>query len=44
MEATGYYHIRLAYFLLENSIAVSIENPLSIKALHSNEIIKNKDG
>lgn len=31
MEATGYYHYRLAYFLIENNISVSVENPLSVK-------------
>ena len=31
MEATGYYHYQLAYFLVDNSIQVSVENPLSIK-------------
>ena len=31
MEATGYYHYQLAYFLVDNSILVSVENPLSIK-------------
>lgn len=31
MEATGYYHYQLAYFLVDNRIAVSVENPLSIK-------------
>lgn len=31
MEATGYYHVRLAYFLVEHGIAVSVENPLKIK-------------
>lgn len=31
MEATGYYHIRLAYFLLESGIGVSVVNPLKIK-------------
>ena len=31
MEATGYYHVRLAYFLVEKGIGVSIENPLKIK-------------
>ena len=31
MEATGYYHYRLAYFLKNHNIAVSVENPLSIK-------------
>ena len=31
MEATGYYHYKLAYYLIENSIRVSVENPLSVK-------------
>ncbi len=31
MEATGYYHYKLAYYLLENNIRVSVENPLSVK-------------
>jgi transposase len=31
MEATGYYHYQLAYFLVDNHIPVSVENPLSIK-------------
>ncbi|MGG6230368.1 IS110 family transposase [Tenacibaculum sp. SDUM215027] len=31
MEATGYYHVRLAYFLLEKGILVSVENPLKVK-------------
>lgn len=31
MEATGYYHSRLAYFLLEASIGVCVVNPLKIK-------------
>ena len=31
MEATGYYPIRLAYFLLEAGIGVSVVNPLKIK-------------
>ena len=31
MEATGYYHVRLAYFLLENDRYVSVVNPLKIK-------------
>ena len=31
MEATGYYHYQLAYFLQENSVKVSVENPLSVK-------------
>jgi len=31
MEATGYYHYRLAYFLKSHNVSVSVENPLSIK-------------
>ncbi|ESU30021.1 Transposase IS110 family [Flavobacterium limnosediminis JC2902] len=31
MEATGYYHYPLACFLTEKHIAVSVENPLSVK-------------
>jgi len=31
MEATGYYHLRLAYFLLEEDQNVSIVNLLKIK-------------
>ena len=31
MEATGCYHSRLAYFLLESAIGVSEVNPLKIK-------------
>ena len=31
MEATGYYHYKLAYYLLEKGVAVSVENPLKIK-------------
>ncbi|TXD81069.1 IS110 family transposase [Subsaximicrobium wynnwilliamsii] len=31
MEATGYYHYQLAYYLLEDGIKVSVENPLSVK-------------
>ena len=31
MEATGYYHYQLAYYLLENNILTSIVNPLSVK-------------
>ena len=31
MEATGYYHYKLAYYLIENNIMVSVENPLSVK-------------
>jgi len=31
MEATGYYHYKLAYFLDESNSRVSVENPLSVK-------------
>ena len=31
MEATGYYHYRLAQFLYKNNVAVSVVNPLSVK-------------
>ena len=31
MESTGVYHLRLAYYLVENNIRVSVENPLSVK-------------
>ena len=31
MEATGYYHYRLAQFLYEQGIKVSVVNPLSVK-------------
>lgn len=31
MEATGYYHQQLAYFLQRKKVKVSVENPLSVK-------------
>lgn len=31
MEATGYYHYRLAQFLHKNGVLVSVVNPLSVK-------------
>lgn len=31
MEDTGYYHARLAYFLIESGFGVSVVNPLKIK-------------
>jgi transposase len=31
MEATGYYHYQLAYYLLESGVKVSVENALSVK-------------
>lgn len=42
MEATGYYHYQLAYFLLENNIAVSVENPLSVKRFIQMKLSKVK--
>jgi transposase len=42
MEATGYYHYQLAYFLLENSIKVSVENPLSVKRFIQMKLSKVK--
>jgi transposase len=31
MESTGYYHYQLAYYLFEEGINVSVENPLAVK-------------
>lgn len=31
MEATGNYHYQLAYYLFEEGLNVSVENPLSVK-------------
>lgn len=31
MEATGYYHYRLAQFLDKSGVSVSVVNPLSVK-------------
>lgn len=42
MEATGYYHYRLAYFLLEKGIKVSVENPLSVKRFIQMKLSKIK--
>jgi len=42
MEATGYYHYQLAYYLLENSIAVSVENPLAVKRFIQMKLSKIK--
>ncbi len=42
MEATGYYHYRLAYFLQENQIRVSVENPLSVKRFIQMKLSKIK--
>ena len=40
MEATGYY--QLAYYLIENSIKTSVENPLSIKRFIQMKLSKIK--
>ena len=42
MEATGYYHYRLASFLYENKIPVSVENPLKIKRFIQMKLTKVK--
>jgi transposase len=42
MEATGYYHYRLAYFLQESQIRVSVENPLSVKRFIQMKLSKIK--
>ncbi|WP_431167562.1 IS110 family transposase [Tenacibaculum halocynthiae] len=42
MEATGYYHYKLAYYLVENGIKVSVENPLSVKRFIQMKLSKIK--
>lgn len=42
MEATGYYHYRLAQFLYKNSVVVSVVNPLSIKRFIQMKLAKVK--
>ena len=42
MEATGYYHYQLAYYLVEKSILVSVENPLSVKRFIQMKLSKIK--
>lgn len=42
MEATGYYHLKLAYFLLEHGVAVSVENPLKVKRFIQMKLSKIK--
>lgn len=42
MEATGYYHYKLAYYLLENQLKVSVENPLSVKRFIQMKLSKVK--
>ncbi len=42
MEATGYYHYRLAQFLYKNAVIVSVINPLSIKRFIQMKLAKVK--
>jgi transposase len=42
MEATGYYHYRLAQFLYKSTVAVSVVNPLSIKRFIQMKLAKVK--
>jgi len=42
MEATGYYHYRLAQFLYKESVAVSVVNPLSVKRFIQMKLAKVK--
>jgi transposase len=42
MEATGYYHYRLAQFLHHNNILVSVVNPLSVKRFIQMKLAKVK--
>lgn len=42
MEATGYYHYRLAQFLYKNNCLVSVVNPLSVKRFIQMKLAKVK--
>ena len=42
MEATGYYHYRLAQFLHKNGVSVSVVNPLSVKRFIQMKLAKVK--
>lgn len=42
MEATGYYHYRLAQFLYQNNVAVAVVNPLSVKRFIQMKLAKVK--
>lgn len=42
MEATGYYHYRLAQFLYKNNVMVSVVNPLSVKRFIQMKLAKIK--
>lgn len=42
MEATGYYHYRLAQFLYKNNVTVSVVNPLSVRRFIQMKLAKVK--
>ena len=42
MEATGYYHYRLAQFLYKNAVVVSVVKPLSVKRFIQMKLAKVK--
>ncbi len=42
MEATGYYHYRLAQFLYKQGVLVSVVNPLSVKRFIQMKLAKVK--
>ncbi|MBP1841751.1 transposase [Formosa algae] len=42
MEATGYYHYQLAYYLQEEGVKVSVENPLAVKRFIQMKLSKIK--
>ena len=42
MEATGYYNYQLAYYLHENRVVLSVENPLSVKRFIQMKLSKIK--
>lgn len=42
MEATGYYHYRLAQFLHKSGVSVSVVNPLSVKRFIQMKLAKVK--
>jgi len=42
MEATGYYHYRLAQYLYKQDVLVSVVNPLSVKRFIQMELAKVK--
>ncbi|OIQ18730.1 transposase [Lacinutrix sp. MedPE-SW] len=42
MEATGYYHYRLAQFLYKNDVLVSVVNPLLVKRFIQMKLAKGK--